>query len=412
MKKYQYLSLSFILIASMIFVQSSAFGFAAEPEPSSSVRTPLLVETVLDDTRLETFMEQLINTDETDNVTNLEQQKLADYNLKNANLDSLIKEYGLIFNAEESDSVYDLVLKKEALIKQHLQSIANQPDNFDISLEPISLDDERGYRLQLKVQMKQEPSVESKIPDFIVVIFSGELGQNSLWPLISQEIDLSPLKTANNMIDKELNIELNSSFDKLLVQINSDPLYTGIFDYREFLFDIPETDIAELSEEADTVNDMVSNQKEFNEQYQQLLTNIADSISIEPISLGEENSYRFRIKASSGSDNSTLLQALPDQMKVGFIGVKSNLWQSVYGQTIDITALKTPGGTIDIEVTADFKDSFEQLAIQVHADSLDAGLDAVSPFFKNFMFQLPSSEENVVNGSNDSSQSIANDSGS
>ncbi len=421
-----------------------------ESEPATYFINPIVAQMQVDNQ----FVAEPQVTDDTDTIANaepvnasyVEQQELANYNFYNAFYDSLIKEYGLVFNADDSDSIYVLVQKKQSLVEQHQQALANQPDNFEISLEPISLDDERGYRFQLKVQLKETNSTaETSIPDSISVNFTG--GQsfiNSWWSVSAQQVDLSPLRTPGGTVEVEVSTSLNASYDKLLVQIFSDPQYSGRNVFRQFTFDIAPAQSLESTNqlssyefdysaylqqnmlnqynslnayydevikgygleftaaETDTVYDLVPKKRALFEQYQVLQA----SINVQAISLDKDNGYRFQVKVNILDEYLPYIQTLPDQLKLSFFGgeSKDNTWESISSETIDLSPLKTPGGTVDVEVSANLNDTtYDQLLVKTNAVSLVAG----NLFSSSNVMDLPSAAVNVAAETTDPDQQAA-----
>jgi hypothetical protein len=275
--------------------------------------------------------------------------------------------------------------------------------------------------------------VETSIPDSISVNFTG--GQsfiNSWWSVSAQQIDLSPLRTPGGKVEAEVSTSLNANYDKLLVQIFSDPQYSGKNVFRQFIFDIAPAQSLESTNqlssyefdytaylqqnmlnqynslnayydevingyglvftaaETDTVFDLVPKKRAVVEQYQVLQA----SINVQAISLDKDNGYRFQVKVNILDEYLPYIQTLPDQLKVSFFGgeSKDNTWESVSSETIDLSPLKTPGGTVDVEVSANLNDNtYDQLLVKTNAVSLVAG----NLFSSSNVMYLPSTADNV-----------------
>jgi hypothetical protein len=305
MRKYQYIFLSLALIISMSFVHSSAVGMTSELEP------PLQESTVL--------------------------------------ADSPVAE--IAFNP--NPPVTGIAAFSPALPKQADQpnDVSRDVSENDITLLPVS---EQSYELTDR-QVDEPLYIE---PPEISSTFV-ELNTES-----SSEYQLDYTESSQQKM-LEYFIWLNAYYDERI---------------KEYGLVFPAT-------ESDTVYDLVPKKKLFVEQFQEFL----GSISIEPTSLDKDNGYRFQVKLGSVAENSSFLQALPDQLRVIVIGGKSqlNLWTSVYSQTIDLSPLKTSGGTVDLEMSANLNDNYDQLLLQAYAEGSSAG----NFFITSFIFELSSTEE-------------------
>jgi hypothetical protein len=154
--------------------------------------------------------------------------------------------------------------------------------------------------------------------------------------------------------------------------------------------------------ETDTVYDLVPKKRAFVEQYQVFQA----SINVQAISLDKDNGYRFQVKVNFLDEYLPYIQTLPDQLKVSFFGgeLKDNTWESIYSETIDLSPLKTTGGTVNVEVSANLNDTtYDQLLVKTNAVSLVAG----NLFSNSNVIDFPSAAVNVAAETTDPDQQAA-----